>query len=270
MCVWCGETFQIYLKQRPNARFCSAACYGKWQSEHCRRENARNWQGGKVTLTCKQCGNPYQRGRPAVKGSNFCSRKCTDQWKSIHQRGENHPDWAGRVTLICRQCGQLFDVKPCLAKGSRARIFCSLACRRREKKRVVCTCEWCGKTFERLPSETENARFCSRSCLAKSRTGERAANWKGGISFEPYPLEFNERFKRQIRERDLHTCAVCRLFGKDVHHMDYNKNNTVSENCITLCHVCHTVTNGNRTYWQAALLGLLEARSEYALEARYG
>lgn len=90
--------------------------------------------------------------------------------------------------------------------------------------------------------------------------GDRNPRWRGGISFEPYPLEFDGIFKEAVRERDDLTCAVCRLPGKDVHHINYIKGDTVMENCITLCRSCHTTTNANRGYWQAALGKLVEMR----------
>lgn len=98
----------------------------------------------------------------------------------------------------------------------------------------------------------------ARGVLGK--TGEDAANWRGGLSFEPYPPTFNETFKRMIRVRDNYKCAICRLPGKDVHHIDYIKENTVPKNCITLCHSCHSTTNFNREYWQRELSNLIYAR----------
>lgn len=91
--------------------------------------------------------------------------------------------------------------------------------------------------------------------------GEKHPRWEGGKSFEPYPLTFNAAFKRRIRERDNHTCAVCCLAGKCVHHVNYIKKDTDPTNCITLCRRCHAVTNSDREYWQAALSSLLKARS---------
>jgi hypothetical protein len=40
------------------------------------------------------------------------------------------------------------------------------------------TCQQCGQEFSR--PNRRPARFCSRSCTAKSRTGERSSKWHGG------------------------------------------------------------------------------------------
>lgn len=87
----------------------------------------------------------------------------------------------------------------------------------------------------------------------KNMSGENNSTWRGGISFEPYGIEFNDELKKEIRSRDNHTCQLCkkRQNGRayDVHHIDYNKKNNDSINLITLCHSCHSKASGKREYW---------------------
>jgi len=112
--------------------------------------------------------------------------------------------------------------------------------------------------------------FCSEDCRAawwsENLFGENHPCWKGGKSFEPYPPEFNETFKQRIRARDNHSCAICRLFGNNVHHINYIKDDTVPSNCITLCYSCHAATNHNRDYWQIELDRLMIARQHHYFE----
>jgi len=91
--------------------------------------------------------------------------------------------------------------------------------------------------------------------------GEKAMHWLGGYSSSLYPEEFNEEFKESIRDRDGHKCVICWQSGKDVHHIDYIKENTTQQNCITLCRNCHAKTNGNRDYWQQELTQLVAIRN---------
>ena len=88
---------------------------------------------------------------------------------------------------------------------------------------------------------------------------EQHPNWRGGKSFEIYPLGWNRTFKEQIRYRDGYKCQIC---GKpevesyrklDVHHIDYNKKNIKDKNLITLCQSCHFKTNFRRKYWETLL-----------------
>lgn len=76
-------------------------------------------------------------------------------------------------------------------------------------------------------------------------------NWKGGISFEPYPTLFNKKLKKLVIERDKFECKLFQNKNKIlyVHHIDYNKKNCNPENLITLCPSCHTKTNYNRNKW---------------------
>jgi len=87
----------------------------------------------------------------------------------------------------------------------------------------------------------------------KQYKGELASNWQGGLSFLPYPPEFNKEIKKQVLERDNSICqnpnCVHLSEGLDCHHIDYDKQNNNSENIITLCDRCHTKTNYDREYW---------------------
>ena len=84
--------------------------------------------------------------------------------------------------------------------------------------------------------------------------GNKHWNWRGGLSFEPYTINWKESLREAIRERDHHTCQICGKkqgdIAHDVHHVDYNKKNCDPNNLITLCKCCHMKTNTNRQKWQ--------------------
>jgi len=79
--------------------------------------------------------------------------------------------------------------------------------------------------------------------------GNKNGSWKGGITNNPYDERFNEELKTKIRKRDKFTCAICNKHGYCVHHIDYNKQNSIEENLITLCISDHMKTNFNRESW---------------------
>jgi len=84
--------------------------------------------------------------------------------------------------------------------------------------------------------------------------GSNHWNWQGGLSFEAYPVEFNNKLKNTIRRRDGYTCQICNTIPKNehlaVHHIDYNKKNNLPNNLVSLCRKCHTATNFKRDEWQ--------------------
>lgn len=96
--------------------------------------------------------------------------------------------------------------------------------------------------------------------------GAKSSQWRGGRSLEPYTKEFNKQLKIFIRMRDGYTCQVCGMSENEnmkalaCHHIDYNKENTMPNNLISLCRSCHTRTNSNRDYWQLYFSELLNKR----------
>ena len=75
--------------------------------------------------------------------------------------------------------------------------------------------------------------------------------WKGGISFESYGVEWNEKLREQIRKRDNYKCQICNKKQEkkklDVHHIDENKKNNKSRNLISLCHHCHVLIHNKKS-----------------------
>ena len=79
---------------------------------------------------------------------------------------------------------------------------------------------------------------------------ENHYNWKGGKSFEPYPLDWTNNLKKTIRERDRYICQLCGEFGKTVHHINYDKKNCDENNLITTCKICSSKVNFQREKWE--------------------
>jgi len=96
------------------------------------------------------------------------------------------------------------------------------------------------------------------------KVGNLHPNWLGGLSFEPYSLEFNKKLREQIRERDERLCQFCgeKENGnkQDVHHINYNKKDCRPINLITVCHSCNTKANKERNKWEFMFTILQEIR----------
>ncbi len=89
-----------------------------------------------------------------------------------------------------------------------------------------------------------------------NKTGLNSANWRGGKSFEPYSMEFNNKLKKDIRQRDNFKCQNCGRLQEEnkiklhIHHINYDKYNNWDDNLVSLCKSCHATTNHNRDFWQ--------------------
>lgn len=173
------------------------------------------------------------------------------------KRGKNSPLWKEPVECTCKFCESIFKVKP----GSK-REYCSHECSSADKWIApIAECDNCGKEIRAKKTWVGHQRFCSLECYHEWNRGENHPNFVDGLGTHGYPSEFNDELKMAIRERDNYTCAICRLSGKQVHHIDYDKMNNNSSNLITLCASCHGATGYNRPYWQENLSTLLKNRT---------
>lgn len=97
----------------------------------------------------------------------------------------------------------------------------------------------------------------TRNKMSKAHSGKNHPNWQGGISYEPYSVDWTRTLKRSIRERAHYVCQICHTPQEDrafdIHHIDYNKKNCDPDNLIALCISCHRKTNFGREYWQKRL-----------------
>lgn len=95
-------------------------------------------------------------------------------------------------------------------------------------------------------------------------SGENNPNWKNGISFEEYPIEFNEELKELIRFRDGYKCQKCGCpeiennRKLNVHHIDYNKKNCLPSNLVSLCRRCNAEVNFKRNKWEKCFYKKIE------------
>lgn len=225
-CSYCQKSKLVSFGegQRYKNHFCNPQCKGKWDSENRKGPKAANWQGGDVTVSCSLCNKKYeiskyhQRLIEKRQSRNFCSFYCRDRYRSLYLIGKKAGHWkGGSVDSNCSNCG--IDVK-----------------------------------IKQFNIGKYNNNFCSKECKNEFYVGDRHYMWNGGSTYEPYTPEFNMDLKVRIRERDNYSCGVC---GKDlrndridIHHIDYDKKNSVENNLIALCVKCHLRTNFNRDYWK--------------------
>ena len=112
----------------------------------------------------------------------------------------------------------------------------------------------------------------SNNLRSESLRLDKHWNWRGGSSFEPYDSRFNKQFKLEVRKRDGFRCVLCSVKedgrAHAVHHIDYDKQNTVLENCVTLCIHCHSATYMNRDMWMSKLREIMVERYDYKYKKR--
>lgn len=209
-------------------------------------KNHPNWKGG-ISLPgkCRDCGK--QLTNYAAERCKSCAQKgkvLSEETKmklSKARIGENNPNWNGGLPK-CLDCG-----KPLSRGGKR--------------------CKSCANMGENNPLWGKKCSEKTRLKMAEAHRGEKHPNWKGGISFEPYPPLFNGSLKRAIRERDDYTCMLCGEYpSKLVHHIDYNKENCDPDNLITLCRSCNGRANFDRESWIGYFTTIIQTGRQPFLE----
>ena len=171
--------------------------------------------------------------------------------------GKNNPNYqGGKVIINCYNCNKSIEV----FKGKKDTTkYCSYKCRDIAiSKQIEYKCIVCNVEFSRKESWGES-KYCSMKCRNKDYKGANNPNWKDGISFESYNIDWTKKLRLYIRTRDNFICQLCNMteieslveMGRilTVHHIDYDKQNCNESNLITTCTKCNTKVNGNRDYW---------------------
>jgi len=109
-----------------------------------------------------------------------------------------------------------------------------------------------------------------REKIRLSKLREKNPAWNNGSSFKVnYSENFGRAFKRGIRKRDNYICLKCKKHQEKenrslaVHHINYNKELTIPENCCALCRKCHSEINFNRPHWIRFFQSLLAEKYNY-------
>jgi 5-methylcytosine-specific restriction endonuclease McrA len=165
-------------------------------------------------------------------------------------------------------------------------------------------CQYCKKLFYCQMSKIERGKkYCSKDCYNLAMIGkpplkaiqkiigthhivleetrkkigfannrEKNGMWQDGNGYKPYDNNFKRTFKNLIRKRDNQICMNCGIHREKlsqalhIHHVDYNKQNTTKENCISLCNSCHGLTRINKEYWITLLREKLSKNYGYGYE----
>lgn len=281
-CLNCGKHFQVnhWLQER---KYCSLECNIKFKVKHgtgIKRESK----------PCPQCGKVFSERPSRLAKRTYCSYECSVEAKKTRvnkicpicnngfsappnqiNRGKgvvcSHDCWIeyrrqqSTISLNCKQCGKEITMLQSNAfntagDGSQKRYFCSTECAIEDKKRrVLKKCLTCGKVIEVQKSidNRGNGLYCDVKCMAIGRSGEKACNWQGGVSFEPYCTKFNVEFRRRVRAFFEYRCVLCGKSEKDnnrrlsVHHVNHNKQTCCDDSkplFVVLCASCHGKTHG--------------------------
>ena len=166
-------------------------------------------------LNCATCGKPFCPTNPRQK---CCSVKC-----GMNSR-------KNRLTLICPNCKQVFDVPVSAAR--QGRVTCSNECR----------------------YEYKTGKRGANSGGGKWMKGGGNPNWKGGVSSDRHEMHRRSAevhsWRREVISRDKRTCQRCGVkknTRKRIEVVAHHKKSWtkfpefrfILENGMTVCAECH-------------------------------
>jgi len=277
-CQECGKKFQASPSQK--RKYCSRACFAKTRphnkgkktgnpthnrirsdrpltpAEKTARYRERRWQEvlamPRILCACG-CGTLIppltKQFKPAqyalghnLKQDGYVPPKGKPSWN----KGLPAP-WTTKRTKGIPQTPQSVAKRTTTRRERYGDNYISEAALERQSDKVKVQCANCGKELERWPCHVDKYEylFCDKACFDAWQVGENSPAWQGGIGRLPYPLEFNDELKAQIRERDNFTCQHCGKTQEEagytlpVHHIDHDKDNNDFTNLITVCHRCN-------------------------------
>jgi hypothetical protein len=170
------------------------------------------------------------------------------------------------ILAACDKCGKVRETSKnyyyplCQSCAHKGRIFTE------EHKAKLCEnhADFTGKNH---PGFGKHCTDIAKAKMSIAKKGKKNCNWRGGISFEPYCIKFDEAYKQLIRNKFDNRCFWCGLTPEengralDVHHVNYNKQCGCDESkciCVPLCRRCHSKTNTDRDGWQEKIMKKLE------------
>lgn len=285
-CEWCGSPF-VALVQRVEqglGKYCSTKCYNNWQRENKKsdrwgKENAKAYpkaEGGYFVQWYQENGKvknspwhiwAWEMNYGEIPAGHVVEYKDGDKDNitienlqlRLTRRGKQalpkqkkvlsaeHRQKIGERTKQAWAIG-LFDFHKTGRKSTKVE-------RPKDRSEVMRKVHQEHPEIKKRVSEKLKGRIFTeehKQHLRESNAtpkGENSHWWKGGVSQNPYPEEFDRYLKQEIRSRDNHTCQSCgenvyRSKRGHVHHIDGNKQNCDKTNLILLCATCHNAVHG--------------------------
>jgi len=225
----------MFTPKRESNAYCSFSCYQKSPTKG-------NWKGGisKKTGVCEYCNKEFVARVYDV--GKYCSAKCatSSRMQNIDVREHLHKINTGR-----KHTPEAIEKIRKASTGRKPSIKTIEMARYRNL----------GKTYG---PETRK----KQSEKAKLRIGEKACNWKGGITTKVRRIRNSDRYaewRKSVFARDNYTCSVCGDRGVKIcaHHIksfsEHENLRLEISNGETMCKDCHinfhsikVVQNGRR------------------------
>lgn len=271
-CAFCGNLLITRLRKTKYHQECYfKSLKGKGNPFYGRKHTIETKQkmfGRKITW-----GDKISKAKKGVKYSEERKREISKRMK-----GKGNPFFGKKHSIETRKKVSLSRKGKCIGNNNPSkRLDVRLKIREKMLGRKITWGNKIGQTrkikFSKgelispnkdKPMSNEQKKLISKIRIERGLAKlDKNPMWRGGLSYEPYPLAWNKELREKIRKLHNYKCFKCENEeqSKDkrtgntrkipVHHINYDKKDLSESNLIPLCTKCHSEVNHDREYWFA-------------------
>jgi hypothetical protein len=208
-----------------------------------------------IYFCCCGCGQIVKPGNKYVSGGHvWTGKKRPEHSKAL--TGKKRPDMSAKTG----EKNHMFGRKRPDMTGSNSCMH-----NPEIKQKCINSRKWYKHSEETIKKMSEvkiGRKMPWTSERNKKYSGALSFTWKGGISCEPYCIQWSDKeYKQSIKERDGNKCLNPYCNNKTdkifLHHINYDKKDCRPSNLITVCSSCNSKANSNREFhksWYEAIL----------------
>jgi len=212
----------------------------------------------KIKKKCENCETEFEIYAYKIKmgKGRFCSQKCANGARIVSNETKEKLRNAMKNRKFTEEWKQkISNAKKGKPMSEQQKMNLSKGWKKENNK--PCKEETKQKISKKLMGHEVKEE--TRQKLHETHLGEKAPNWKGGISFEPYCPKFNENLKLRVRAFFEYRCIICGKHENEcnkkhcVHHVEYNKQACCDGKPVHFAILCtkhHTKTNNDRERWE--------------------
>lgn len=210
--------------------------------------------------SCKVCGQPYLSVKNCC--SEFCSRNCALKNRKFSEETKQKmkDSWKKRGVVTKETRLKQSMARKGLLVGDKNGMYGKT---HTNKVKNELSKRMKGNKYRAGILHTKE----TLEKLSILNSGQNNNNWKGGVSKEPYCIEWTDEYKTYIKERDGNKCLNPDCMRNSniltVHHINYNKKDCRPNNLITLCCSCNTRANKDRVWHKAWYTVIINKRYNY-------
>jgi hypothetical protein len=223
-----------------------------------------------LSESCTVCGDPFFH--LVYNTGKYCSKSCSSNEKNNGMFGKHHTEEFKQFIGKCHKgMKHTKETRKKMSKSQTGKNNGMFGKHHTEESKQKISKNHHGLRGKKHPfygkHHTEESKLKTSISMKKHlENPENHPNWKGGVSFLPYCIDWTKEYKEIIKHRDGYKCSNFLCYNSPdendltIHHIDYNKLNCSMDNLITVCRSCNGKANKDREWHTSFYTELLKGR----------